>query len=327
MYNKLEAKGEGLYMSTGLPGSFGNKKGKLLHRIWRARYIYLLLLPGLVYYIVFKYIPLSGIVMAFENYKARLGLWRSPWVGLDNFRRLFITTRAVNSIWNTLRISLFHMLINMPVPFMLALLLNELRMTKVKKLYQTIFTFPHFFSWIIISSLVINLLSTNGALNGVIKALGGKPMSFLASKSLARPLLYITSCWKEMGWDTIVYLAVISGIDPALYEAAVIDGATRTQRIRHVTIPAMKELLIVMIILHIGKLMNSGFDQIYNLRNDVTKLAVDTIDTYVYDITFGDKPNYSFSTAVSLFKSLVNIALLLISNKLSKAIAGQGVFK
>ena len=173
----------------------------------------------------------------------------------------------------------------------------------------------------------MNLLATNGAVNGIIKQMGGSPVSFLASKFYARPMLYITSCWKEMGWDTIVYLAVISGIDPALYEAATIDGANRLQRIRYVTVPAMKELLIVMTILSVGKLMNSGFDQIYNLRNDVNKLAIDTIDTYVYDITFGAKPNYSFSTAVSLFKSIVNIALLLFSNRLSKWIAGQGIFK
>lgn len=302
-------------------------KSSLGKRIWRARYVYLLLLPGLLYYLVFKYIPMGGIVMAFQNYKARLGILGSEWIGLDNFRRLFITPRAVDAILNTLRISFESMLVTMPVPFILALLINELRMAKVRKIYQTVYTFPHFLSWVIISSLVTNLLATNGAVNGIITQLGGESFAFLASKSLARPMLYITRTWKEMGWNTIVYLAVISGIDPALYEAATIDGANRFQRIQYITLPAMKELLIVMVILAIGNLMDSSFDQIYNIRNDVTKMAVDTIDTYVYDITFGTKPNYSFSAAVSLFKSIVNVALLLAADKLSKAVAGQGIFK
>jgi len=296
-------------------------------RVWRARYLYLLMLPGIVFYVVFRYMPMGGIVMAFQNYKARLGILGSDWVGLDNFRRMFITPRAMDSIFNTLRISFSSLLITMPAPFILALLINEMRMPRIKKIYQTIYTFPHFLSWVIVSSLMINLFSTNGAVNGVIASLGGDKIPFLASTELARPMLYMTSLWKGVGWNTIVYLAAISGIDPALYEAATIDGANRMQRVRYITVPAMKELLIVLVIMAIGNLMDSGFEQIYNLRNDVTRLAMDTLDTYVYDITFGAKPNYSFSAAVSLFKSVVNIILLLASDRLAKAVAGQGIFK
>ena len=308
------------------PGAI-RKPGQLRKRIWRARYLYLLMIPGLAFYIIFRYIPLGGIILAFKNYKARLGIWGSAWVGLDHFRRMFITPRAIDAIFNTLRINLMTLLITMPAPLILALLINELRMPRIKKVYQTVFTFPHFLSWVIVSSLMINLFSAHGAVNSLLVQAGGERIQFLATTSLARPLLYFTSLWKSMGWNSIIYLAAISGIDPAMYEAATIDGANRMQRIRYITFPALKELLIVMVILAIGNLMDSGFEQIYNLRNAVTTNAMDTLDTYVYDITFGTKPDYSFSAAVSLFKSAVNVILLFSSDRLSKLALGQGVFK
>lgn len=298
--------------------------GKLL---WRARYIYILLIPGIAYYLIFCYAPMGGILMAFQDYKARLGLLGSPFVGLANFDRLFITPRAVDAIINTLRISFGGIVFTMPVPIALALLINEMKTPRLKKTYQTIYTFPHFLSWIIISTILINLLSTDGAVNSLLIALGAKRVPFLSSTGLARPMLYITGCWKEMGWNTIVYLAVIAGIDPALYEAATIDGANRTQRIRYITFPAMRELFIVMFILSIGGVMNSNFDQVFTMRNNVTQLAVDTIDVYVYDITFGSTPSYSFSTAVGLFKAVINFALLFMADRVAKLVSGQGMFK
>ena len=302
------------------------KKG-LGRRLIAARYIYLLLLPGLVYYLIFCYIPMGGVVMAFQNYKARLGIFGSPWVGLDNFRRIFITPRATDAILNTLRISFCSILFTFPEPILLALLINEMKGRRVKKIYQTVYTFPHFLSWIVISSILINLLSTNGAVNGMLERMGLAPRPFLSSSALARPLLYASGCWKEMGWSSIVYLAVISGIDPALYEAAMIDGANRMQRIRYITLPAMKEIIIILLILAVGGVMNSNFDQVYTLRNNVTQSAVDTIDVYVYDITFGGKPSYSFSTAVGLFKAVINFALLFMTERFSKLVTGQGIFR
>lgn len=298
----------------------------LYMRIWRARYLYLLLLPGLAYFLIFRYAPMGGLLLAFKKYNARLGILGSKWVGLDHFRRLFITPDALNAIKNTLIISLSRMVFQFPMPIILAILLDEMPAGRCRKLYQTVYTFPHFLSWVVVSTIMINLFSSNGTINIIIEALGGTRISFLAQRSLARPFLYLTANWKEMGWSSIIFIAAISAVDPTLYEAAYIDGAGRWKRIWYVTLPCILSTIVIRFILDIGHIMNSGFDQIFLMKNGVTQSVVDVIDTYVYRITFEATPNYGFSSAVDLFKSVVNFIMLLLSNQIVRQLSGQGLF-
>lgn len=301
-------------------------KSPLSNRIWKARYIYLMLLPGIVYFALFKYGPMYGLVLAFKKYYARMGIMGSPWIGLDNFRRLFITAAAKRAIINTLVISFERLIFQFPIPIALAILIDEMPAGKTKKIYQTVYTFPHFLSWVVVGTILTSLFSNGGAINQLIKQIGGSPIAFLGSKSLARPMLYITANWKGMGWSSIIYLAAITGIDPTMYEAAYIDGAGRWRRIWYITIPSIMNTIVVMLILDLGGLMNAGFDQIYNLSNSVIKDSIDVIDTYVHDITFSATPSYGFSTAVGLFKSVINFILLITSNYVIKKIRGSGLF-
>lgn len=307
------------------------KRKKEKHKtleIWKARYLYLLLLPSFVWLLVFCYGPMYGVFMAFVDYKAKYGVFGSKFVGLDNFRRIFSTPDAVRSIVNTIEISVSRLIITFPIPIILAILFNEMPGKRIKKVYQTVFTFPHFLSWVILSNILINFLASTGAVNSVIQNLGFERINFLGNPKLFRPLLYITDIWKEAGWSAIIYMAAIAGIDMSLYDAAKVDGANRLQQIWHVTLPGIKTTIVVLFILAVGGLMNAGFDQIFNLRNDVVKSAGQIIDSYVYDITFLSKPDYSFSTAIGLFKSVINFVLLLIANKVVALFnEGQGMFK
>lgn len=298
----------------------------LARRMWDARYIYLILLPGIIYFLIIHYYPMYGLVLAFKKYSAKLGIWGSQWVGLAHFERIFSTPAAVRSIVNTLQISFWRLVFQFPAPILLALLLNEMPEGKCKKIYQTVYTFPHFLSWVVVGTLITNLLSNTGTINLVLKAMNLPQVQFLADKNLARPLLYITANWKGMGWSSIIYLAAISGVDPALYEAATIDGANRIQRILHVTLPCIMSTIVVLFILEVGNIMNNGFEQIFNMRNGVTKSTLDILDTYIYDITFDAVPNFGFSTAVGLFKSVCNLLMLIIANLTVKKISGQGLF-
>lgn len=301
-------------------------KRSLARRMWDARYIYLILLPGIIYYAVMHYGPMSGLVLAFKKYSAKLGIWGSQWVGLKNFQRIFVTPAALDAIWNTLEISLSRLVFEFPVPIMLALMLNELKEGKTKKLYQTVYTFPHFLSWIVVGTVMTNIFSNTGTINSMLHAMGGEGFTFLSSKSFARPFLYITSNWKGMGWSSIIYMAAISGIDPTMYEAAMIDGANRWQRIIKITLPSIATTITVLFILEVGRIMNSGFDQIFNLQNAVTKSVTDVLDIYIYDITFNATPNYGFSTATGMFKSVINLIMLILANLFAKKVSGQGLF-
>jgi putative aldouronate transport system permease protein len=299
---------------------------RLSHKVWKKRYAYIFLLPGLVFFAVFSYVPMAGLILSFEKYNARLGMFLSPFIGWDNFERIFITPLAMKSIINTLTISLGRILFEFPAPILLALLLNEMRGRRLKRLYQTAFTFPHFLSWVIVAIILQDFLGSNGAVNYLLGCLHANQVNFLSTPGFFRPLLYITSVWKTMGWSAIIYIASIAGVGTELYEAAAIDGAGRLRRIWHITLPGIKTTIIIMLILKIGKSMNAGFDQIFNMRNSVVKGVTDIIDTYVYDITFQSTPNYGFSTAVGMFKSVINALLLLLANFGSKKLFGMGLF-
>lgn len=294
-------------------------------QVWQARYLYLMLIPAVLYYAIFHYGPMSGLVLAFKKYNARLGIWGSHWVGLNNFRRIFITPAAVTAIKNTLEINLSRLVFQFPAPIILALLINEMRGTKLKRVYQTVFTFPHFLSWVVMSVIVSNFFANGGMINSLIVGLGGEKYNFLSDSDLFRPLLYFTHNLKEMGWSSIIYIAAISAIDPTLYEAAIMDGASRLQQVWHVTLPGIKATIITLFILQVGRIMNSGFEQIFYMQNASVKRVSDILDTYIYDITFNNTPNYGFSTAVGMFKSVINLFMLLLTNKVVKVLGGSGL--
>ncbi len=301
-------------------------KEKLIKRIWKHRWTYFFILPGLVYFAIFHYKPMFGLILAFKKYNARLGILGSQWVGLDNFKRIFITPLALKSIQTTFEISFGRLLFEFIFPILLALMLNEMPGRKAKRVYQTIITFPHFLSWIIVAQIIHDFFNNNGVINSLLLSAGSKPIRFLSSPGIFRVLLYSTSIWKGAGWSAIIYIAAISGISLDLYEAARIDGANRMQCVWHITLPGIRATIILLLIMQVGHVMSAGFDQIFNLRNSAVKNSVDIIDTYVYDITFSSSPNYGFSTAVGLFKSLINCTMLITANTISRKVSGSGLF-
>jgi putative aldouronate transport system permease protein len=297
----------------------------LAARIWKYRVVYTLLLPGVLWYITFAYLPMGGLSLAFKTFKANLGIWRSPWIGLENFSYLFRDAAFWKALWKTVYINLGRMIFQFPAPIILALLLNEFHSKKYKKILQTIYTFPHFFSWVIVASMATNILSLSGFVNQIILFFGMEPVNFLGESRIFIPMLYFTDIWKYAGYGSIIYLAAISGIDTGLYEAADIDGAGRWSKLIRITLPSIMPTVVIMFILVSGTLMTIGFDQIFNMSNAAVKDSVEVLDMYIYRITFQSAADFSFSTAVSLFRSIVNMLLLLGANKLSKMMGGGGL--
>ncbi|WP_409346354.1 ABC transporter permease [Paenibacillus sp. MBLB4367] len=293
---------------------------------WKYKYLTLLFLPAAVYYFIFHYMPIYGILIAFKNYKFSQGILGSAWVGFDHFRELF----ALGSFWqvfrNTLIISFFKLIFGFPAPIVFALLLNEIRVAFFKKTVQTISYFPHFLSWVVLGGLAIQFLSPSiGPINIVLQALGFKPIYFLGSPEWFRSVLVITDIWKELGWGTIVYLAAITGVNPELHEAATVDGANRYHRIRYVTLPAMAPVITIMLIFAIGRLINDDFDQVFNLYNAAVMEVGDVLSTYTYRVGLVNM-QYSFSTAVGLFKNIIAFALVLGANALAKKFNEYGLW-
>ncbi|WP_442951890.1 ABC transporter permease [Paenibacillus sp. A14] len=305
----------------------GNKLGMYFRQIWKHRMTYTLLIPGLVWLVLFAYMPMGGLSLAFKDFKANMGIWGSPWVGWENFEYVFRDPAFIDAVWKTLAINITKLIIQFPFPIMLALLLNELRMSRYKKVMQTVFTFPHFLSWIVVSGIVINVLSHDGLINSTLALFGAQPINFMGSEKMFVPMVILTDIWKSAGWGAIIYLAAISGIDMDQYESAQIDGATRLQQLFRITLPNILPTITVMFILSVGGLMSSGFDQIFNLMNAATKNAAEVLDVYIYRITFQSATDFSFSSAVSLFRSIINMALLLIADRAAKWMGGDGLFR
>lgn len=302
------------------------KKDRLLKQIWKNKTIYMVLFPALLWYLIFVYVPMGGLMLAFKDYKANLGILRSPWVGLEKFQEVFLDIAFWKSVGRTLKINILRLLITFPVPVIIALLFNELRLNRFKKVLQTVYTFPHFLSWIIIAGVLKNILAYDGFINSAIHLGGGEAINFLGSKNLFQPMLYLTDIWKESGWGSIIYLAAISGIDQEQYEAADIDGATRWQKMIRITVPSIMPTIAIMFILAAGGIMNAGFDQIFNMTNAAVREAGEILDMYIYRITFQATPDFGFSMAVSLFRSVVNMVLLVIADRGSRFFGGNGLF-
>lgn len=297
-------------------------------RFLNYKYFYLMLIPVLVWYFIFTYMPMYGVILAFKSFSYNKGILLSPWVGLDNFKDLMRDSQFWTAFKNTLSISLGKLIFHFPTPIILAVLLNEITRSKLKKVYQTIFTFPHFISWVVLSGIIINIFGQNGLFNQItsLLGLGVSPDSPLLKKSTFRSILYISQIWKEMGWDSIIYLAALAGINPELYQAASIDGANRFQRMIHITWPGIRNTVTILLILNIGQFMNSGFEQIFNLYSSPVYSVADIIDTYVYRMSFAIGSNFGYVTAAGLFKSVINLILLYSANFFAKRLGEDGLF-
>ena len=308
------------------PRTFGERLSLTWKRVVMNKERYVLILPGIVWYIIFAYIPIFGLSLAFKKYVAKLGLFGSPWIGLYNFKNVFADPAFFASIVTTLRINAGRLLFVFPVPILFALIINEVRLGRTKKILQSIYTFPNFLSWVIVASIMISILGQRGLVNSLrVELFGAQPVAFLGKPSYFQPMVYLTDIWKTAGWSAIIYMASISGIDVEQYEAAEIDGATRLQRIWYITLPSIKSTIMVMFILAVGRLMSDGFDQIFNLSNSATIKVAETLDMYIYRITFKGSVDFAFSSAVALFRSTINMLLLLVADRVSKAVGGTGL--
>ena len=284
------------------------------------RYADLLILftPIVAYFVIFKYIPMYGVLLAFKDFKIKLGIFNSPWAGFKYFNQLFSTPSFFEVFRNTVVISLLRIVFGFPAPILLALLLNEIRSTGFKRVVQTISYLPHFLSWVVLGGLFVRFLSpATGPINAVIKSLGGAPIYFLGSTSYYVPTIIVTGIWQSVGWGSIVYLAAISGVSPELYESAVLDGASRWQKMYYITIPSIMPTIIVLLILRMGSVLNAGFDQIFNTYNDAVMPVADILDTYVYRRGLAGM-QYSYSSAASLFKTVIGFALVFGTNLLAR---------
>lgn len=303
----------------------GSKRLHPLKELFKNRYLYCLMLPAVVYLIMIDYRAMYGILLAFKDYNAKLGIMGSPWVGMKHFKDMFSDSYFRYVLANTIRISFGRIIFTFPFPIILALAFNELNQRHLKKTLQTIYTFPHFLSWVIVSGVVLNFLDYTGPVNAVVSSLGGERQVFLGSKTLIIPILYVTEVWKEAGWSSIIYLAAISGINAELYEAADLDGASRFSKMWHVTLPCIRGTILVMLTLQVGTILNAGFDQIFNMSNTVVQKTVDILDTYIYRITFQQAADYAYSTAVGLFKSAVGFTMVMLVNKITQKLEGTGI--
>ncbi|MGG1638886.1 ABC transporter permease [Paenibacillus sp. MCAF9] len=294
-------------------------------RIVKYKMLYLMLLPAVAFLIIFSYIPMYGASIAFKEFWITKGILGSPWVGFKHFEQIFATDKFWQVFTNTIEINLMRLLFGFPAPIILAILLNEVRHRIFKRSIQTIIYLPHFISWVTISGILFALLSNEGLVNSIIVLFGGDPVNFLTSNSMFRPLLVISGIWKEVGWGTIIFLAALSGVNPDLYEASVIDGANRWKQIVHITLPSLLPIISILLILNFGSMMSGGFDQVFNMYNPMVYESGDVIDTYVYRIGL-TQGQYSMATAIGLFLNVINFVLLIAVNSAAKKMNGHGIY-
>ncbi|HIR47041.1 MAG TPA: sugar ABC transporter permease [Candidatus Caccousia avicola] len=305
-----------------------NKWARKWKQIRSDKLLYLLLLPVIAWYLIFAYLPMGGLSLAFKNFRYDMGLWASPWIGFEHFSKMFEDKDFWNALKNTLVFAAGKICILFPMPVILAVLLNEMRANKTKKFFQTVFTFPHFITWVVLAGILINMFGSNGMVNASLSALGFQKISPLSDSSMFRPFIWLSALWKEIGWDSIIYLAAFAGIDPGLYEAASIDGANRFQKMIHISWPGIRGTVAIMFILAVGSLMTNGasFDQVFNLYSEPVYNVADTLDTFVYRSSFSIGTNFGYTTAVGFLKSVINVILITVTNKIVTKTGESGLF-
>ncbi|MCC3372614.1 sugar ABC transporter permease [Cohnella sp. REN36] len=297
----------------------------MLKAITRHKFIYFMILPTFIYFLVFSYVPMVGIVIAFKDIQLFKGIWASPWVGLEHFRTFFGSIQFDRLMGNTLTISLSRIVFGFPIPILFALLLNEVRVGAFKKAVQTITYFPHFLSWVIFGGIIYNLLGPNGALNLILNLLGMEKIDFMTNPPIFRGMLIVTGILKEFGWGAIIYLAALSGIDGTLYEAARIDGAGKLRQIWHITLPGIRSTIVLMFVLSLAGIMDAGMEQILILANPLVYSTSDIIDTYVYRIGLQES-NFGLATAVGLFKGVIGTVLIVLGNMIVRRTGERSIW-
>ncbi|NYE04925.1 putative aldouronate transport system permease protein [Bacillus niacini] len=301
------------------------KRGLKIKKIFSNYQLYLFLLPALIYFIVFHYLPMYGILIAFKDFVATKGIMGSPWVGFKHFGRFFESFQFWTLIKNTLGLSVVQLIVGFPLPIFLALMLNQIRSEKYKRFVQTVVYAPHFISVVVLAGMIFVFFSNNGLINNIILLFGGDPISFMAKPEWFKPLYIASGVWQETGWAAIIYLAALAGVSPELHEAAVMDGANKWQRIFHVDIPAIMPTAVILLILSVGGIMNIGFEKAYLLQTPMNQPSAEIIPTYVYKMGL-QQAQYSFAAAVGLFNAVINLILLIAVNKFAKKLSGTGLW-
>ncbi len=297
-----------------------------LRKSWQDWDLYLMLVPGAIFFILFKYLPMWGIVISFQDFNPFGGIWNSEWVGLQHFRTLLEYDGFWRIFSNSIILSMLNLVFFFPVPIILALMLNEVRKRVFKNFIQSVVYMPHFISWVVVAGITYLMLGTqDGVVNDFIVKFGGEQTNFLTSTDWFRPLIVLQSIWKEAGWGTIIFLAALSGVDPQLYEAAVVDGANRWRQLWHITLPAIRSTILILLILRLGHVLDNGFEQIFLMLSATTYSVGDVFETYVYrEGLVGGK--FSYTTAIGLFKSVIGLIMVVLANRLAKRFGEEGVY-
>ena len=308
-----------------------NGKYKIKERKSNDITLYALLLPGLIFILIFCYAPLYGLIIAFKDYNSYAGILGSPWAenfGFAHFKNFITSPNFFQLLGNTVAISLYSLVVSFPLTIALSLFVNEIRNEKFKRVVQTISYAPYFISTVVVVGIIFNIFSvSNGVINNIIKSLGGEPKFFLSEAKYFRTLYVFSGLWQSIGWGSIIYVAALSGVSPELHEAATLDGASRLQRIWHINLPAIKPVITITLILNVGNMLSIGFEKIYLMQTQGNLEVSEIISTYVYRVTLASKaPQYSFGTAVGLFNSIVNVLLLTLANFVSKKVGEESLW-
>lgn len=298
---------------------------RFIKNVKMHHWLYIMCIPGVLYYILFRYVPMWGILISFQDFNIYLGFFESEWVGFKHFIKFFQSPQFNVLLGNTLLLSFYNILFAFPAPIIMALLLNELRKQWFKRTVQTMVYIPHFVSMVIVASITYMVFNTTGPINGLITSMGGNSKAFLTEPKYFRGLIIGQTIWKECGWGTIVFLSAMAGIDMEQYEAAIVDGAGRFRQVWHITLPAIRSTIIILLILRMGSVLDNGFEQIFLMSNAGNREVSDVLDTYVYreGIVNGQ---FSYTTAIGFFKSIIGMILIFGSNKLANKFGESGIF-
>lgn len=309
-------------------GLAGTRKTAILHKkkaVKKYWQIYLIFLLPFVYFVVFKYAPMYGILIAFKDYNIFDGVWQSPWAGLSAFREAFSMDGFYQAFRNTLVLNLLDLLVGFPAPIILAIMLNEINLRWLKKTSQTLLYLPHFFSWVIISGMCLQIFGMSGIVNHVLSVFGVDEIAFLSNKGSWLVIYLLVGVWQGAGWGTIVYLAAMTGINTELYEAACVDGANRFRRLWHITLPGIRPTIVILLILNVGKIAEIGFERPFAMGNVMVNEISDVLSTFVYRVGL-QSGQYSLATAVGLFQSVIGIIFIIASNTVSKRLGEEGLY-
>jgi putative aldouronate transport system permease protein len=317
-------------VQTAAPANKAAMNERRVSRVWKSfmkfKVLYFLSFPGLLYFLIFKYVPLGGIIIAFKDYNIFKGVMGSPWVGMKHFQRMFEYMEFFTILKNTALLALYDLIFAFPAPIILALLLNEVRKVVFKRTIQTIVYMPHFLSWAVIAGIMIAILSpADGLVNRIGAMFGFESVYFLGEESFIRSIIVSSGIWRDAGYGTIIYLAALAGINPDLYEAAEIDGANRWRQTISITLPALLPTITILFLLQIGNILDFGFERVYVFLNPLNSGNADILDTYIYRVGLVGR-QYSYTTAVGVFKSLVGLILIMAANSLSKKATGESLY-